>query len=41
MGEAVTLLIGGSDRLYAALFALLSVDLQVFVSSTRCASWRN
>ena len=37
MGEAVTLLIGGPALLYAALFALLSVGLQVFVPYTRYA----
>jgi NRAMP (natural resistance-associated macrophage protein)-like metal ion transporter len=37
MGEAVTLLIGGPALLYAALFALLSVCLQVFVPYTRYA----
>jgi NRAMP (natural resistance-associated macrophage protein)-like metal ion transporter len=35
MGEAVTLLIGGPALLYAALFALVSVGLQVFVPYTR------
>ncbi|TSA88030.1 divalent metal cation transporter [Deinococcus detaillensis] len=37
MGEAVQLLIGGPALLYAALFAALSVLLQVFVPYTRYA----
>lgn len=38
MGGAVQLLIGGPALLYAALFAVLSVVLQVFVTYTRYAA---